>query len=1079
MKKIIFTLLGCLMAVAGAVAQVTVKGNVFEPNGDEAIGASVYEKGNPGGGVATGIDGDFTIKVSSLKATLVVSYIGMETQEVPLNGRNEVTVNLKSSGGVNLDEVVIVGYGQQKKINATGSVKTIDNKVLESRPITNAVQGLQGAVAGLNITNDGGGAPGSEMQINIRGVGSIGDGSNSSPLVLIDGMEGDLSTINPNDIANISVLKDAAAASIYGSRAPFGVILVTTKNGQQGVTVSYTGNVRFQNPINVPEMIDSYTFAQMVNEGSQTSGMGTIFGSTVLQHLWDYQHGLVANATEKKEDGSDEWKDTFASWDNINWYDKYLKKMAISHEHNLSVSGGGDKVTYYMSANYMNQGGLFRFADEDFTRLALTGKTNINFNKYVKFNWTTRIISTDNDKPTALNNLFYHNLARRYPTDVYKLPNGEYSKRSLVNRMTDGGRTVQKTQQFYNQANLIIEPIKDWTIHAELSSRIEHNPYTRQFKPVYTTGPDGTVTYYEVLEDEVKRKINNSGAFVVNPAGGTNFYEKANTYINYFSTNFYTDYALNIAEKHHFKFLVGVQTEYFSTNTDRFGAFHIVADNTPFIPVSNGSEDLIASQKKAEWSSLGIFGRINYNFADRYMLEVNLRGDAASRFPKDQRWGTFPSVSIGWNIAQENFWETIRYNGVEYLKLRASYGTLGNQNTTSFYPYYMQMSSNAGNAILGGAQTTVLPMYAPYSSRLTWEKIENVGAGLDFGVLNYRLSGSFDWYQRTTKDMVGPAMPLSGVYGADAPKTNNAELRTRGWELELSWNDHIGKNFTYGISASLSDYKTVITKYDSPDNKINGWYKGKNYGDIWGYSVIGIAKSDAEMEAHMASHNQNAIGANWGGGDLMYRNLDGDPAINPGAGTLADHGDLKVIGNNTPRYAYSFTLTAKWKWIDFRAYFQGIGKRDYFCYEGDVMKGSPMFFGFSDRAWHFTLLKQHLNYFRYADNELGANFDSYYGRPHRRDPNNIWCSDRFLQDASYLRLKNLQVGFSLPDNTKLHKYIKKARIYFSGENLFTITKLRIFDPEALKSSDDNVYDAGCGKTYPQYRTYSIGLELTF
>lgn len=423
MKKLLSMIACCLVAVS-AWAQTTVTGTVYEPSGDPAIGATVQEKGNPAAGAATDIDGNFSIKVSSTKATLIVSYIGMESQEVRLDGRTKVDVHMKENSTL-LEEVVVVGYGTQKKINATGSVRTIDNEVLESRPISNAVQGLQGAVAGLNITNDGGGAPGSEMNINIRGVGSIGEGSDSKPLVLIDGMEGDLSTINPNDIASISVLKDAAAASIYGSRAPFGVILVTTKGGDRGTRVTYTGNVRFQEPVSVPDPVDSYTWALMCNDAWTNTGDGAMFGTGQLEKILQYQQGKLQYSTEASRTNGNEWLKDYQAWDNVNWYDVYMKKVAVSHEHNLSVTGGGDKVSYYFSGNYLDQAGIFKFADEKYQRLALSGKVNVKFNDIVSFQWTSRLIWTSNDKPSALNALFYHNLGRRLPTNPLTLPNGE------------------------------------------------------------------------------------------------------------------------------------------------------------------------------------------------------------------------------------------------------------------------------------------------------------------------------------------------------------------------------------------------------------------------------------------------------------------------------------------------------------------------------------------------------------------------------------------------------------------------------------------------------------------------------
>lgn len=1061
-----FILLSLLAFVSTlSFAQVTVKGVVYEPSGDTAIGASVIEKGKPENGTVTDIDGAFSLKVSSPNATIVVSYIGAKTQEIALQGKKEINVSLKNDDKL-LDEVVVVGYGTQKKINATGSVKTIGNDVLQSRPIGNAVQGLQGAVAGLNITNDNGGGLGGEMSINIRGVGSIGDGSDSSPLILIDGIEGDLSTINPNDIENISVLKDAAAASIYGSRAPFGVILVTTKGGKKELQVNYTGNLRIAQPVKVPKMVDSYTYALMVNDSWVNSGGVAQFGKVQLDNILKYQQGLLTEATQATEDGS-EWRKNQQCWGNTDWYDQYLKKATVSHEHNVSVTGGNKLVSFFASANYMGQTGLFNYANESYDRFTLNGKLNFTFNKYVKLLWNTRFINTKNDKPSALNDLFYHNLGRRSPLAPVTLPNGEYSAESLIPTLTNGGRQVNTKRQLYNQASLTVEPVKDWKIHVDLSHRYENNPYTRDFLPLYQTQPNGNLTFFSVLEGvSDKHSINvDNGNFNVQPSAGELYNEKASTHINFFTTNVYTDYVLNLGENHHFKFLLGEQSEFYRREINRDAVYWVLTEPNA---KAEGDGTTLASWKCGEWSSLGFFSRINYNYADRYMVEVNVRADGASRFPSDQRWCTFPSASVGWNIMEEPFMAPVKNAGFEYLKFRASYGVLGNQNTTSFYPYFQKMETNNGNVVLGGLQAVVLPAYAAFSNSLTWEKIENYGVGVDWGWFDNRFTGSFDWYQRTTKDMVGPAQALSAIYGTAAPKTNNAELRTRGWEFEIGWRDRIGKDFSYGISGSISDYNTIITKYDSPDNAITGWYTGKKYGDIWGYQVEGIAKSDEEMFNHLAVADQAALGSNWGGGDIMYKDVDGNGTVDQGSGTLADHGDLTLIGNSTPKYAYSFTLEAKYKWLDTRIYFQGVAKRQVY------FKDSATFFGVT-KPWQRTIFTDHADYFRYADSPLGYNPDAYYARL-RTDGNNIYVCDRFLQNAGYLRLKNVQIGVDLVSLCKIKKYIKKARLYVSGENLLTFTGLRIYDPEAVGSSDS---EYGPGKTYPQYRTWSLGLDVTF
>ena len=1067
MKKNIIVILGCLFtlfAVKGYAQSIDVTGTVLDEFKEGLPGASVSIKGTAQGTV-TDLDGKFTIKVPNSKSILIVSFIGYQTQEVTVGNQRNIQVTMKDDSKL-IDEVVIVGFGTQKKINATGAVKTMDNTVLEARPVANAVQGLQGTVAGLNITNDAGGGLGQEMNINIRGVGSVGDGSDAKPLVLIDGMEGDLSTINPNDIESFSVLKDAAAASIYGSRAPFGVILVTTKTGEKGLSVNYKGNVRLSQPIAVPNSVDSYTYALMVNDAFINAGGSAQFGKGQLNKILQYQRGELQYGIEKVADQND-WMWGQRSYGNTNWYDTFLKNVSASHEHNLTVSGGGEKVTYYFSTNYLDQSGLFRYADEKYQRLAINGKVGVKFNKYINMIWKSRLVNTENDKPVAMNDLFFHNLGRRSPLMPIEMPNGEYNKESLIPAIKDGGRNNSKNQQLYNQLTLIIEPLKDWRINIDLNSRLENPRGTRQFKKLSYSLPDGAQEDLAVLEGVANKfEVKDDGSFNIQPGAGQSVYEKTNGRVNYFNSNAYTDYSKTLG-KHYMKVLFGMQTEHYYTETNRAATNDILLDERPYLsPTASAS---LISEKKGEWTSMGFFGRLNYVYADRYMAEVNLRYDGASRFPSDKRWALFPSFSLGWNIAQESFWEPLANAGFEYFKIRGSYGSLGNQNTQSFYPYYQQMNSQTGSIVLGGQQANILKVYKPYTTNLKWETVENAGVGVDWGFFNNRLSGSFDWYQRRTKNMLGPSVSLSAVFGGDAPKTNTAEQRTRGWEFEITWRDRINKDFSYSIGATLSDYETIVTKYDSPDGNLDKWYTGKKFGDMWGYEVVGIAKSDKEMADYLVQYSQSQIGSNWGGGDLMYRDIDGNGSVDPGSSTIDNHGDLTVIGNSTPRYAYSFTLEAQYKFIDFRAFFQGIGKRDLF------FKNSATFFGFAG-AWQRSLYTDHLDYFRYAGAELGANMDDpYYGRL-RTDNNNIQVCDRFVQNGSYLRLKNLQIGFNLPHNTKFAKYVKKARLYLSGENLFTFTKLKIYDPEAVGSANDAY---GAGKTYPMYRVWSVGLELTF
>lgn len=1064
------------MSSLNAFAQkMQMTGKVSDDLNEPLIGVSVVVKGTTVGTI-TDIDGNFSIEVPNKKSVLVFSFMGLRTQEIPVGNNTFLNVKMKEDSQM-IDEVVVVGFGTQKKENLTGAVKSVDTKVLESRPITSATSGLQGAVAGLNITNDNGGAPGQKMNINIRGAGTIGSGSTSSPLVLIDGVEGDLDLVNPNDIENISVLKDAAAASIYGSRAPFGVILVTTKGGKKGLSVTYSGNVRLNSPVNTPDPVDSYKYALFVNDACTNSGSGKNFSEDQIKKILAFQNGTSLPGEEwgtAAAPDSTKWLWEDGCWGNTDWYDVYLKKHSYSQEHNLNLSGGTDKLTYYVSGRYYNQSGLYNYAEEDYNTLTLNGSFDFKVNKYITFGWNTRLINEEKNKPTVMDDLFFHQVGRSYPLVPVKVPNGEYNPYSMIQALQDGGQEIKKNQLLYNQLRLTIEPIKDWKIYLDYSNRSETPNSTRQYKKIFRTNPNGTVEGQRLFGDNPTKKVFANGGFYIIPEPGTNFYEVANGKVSYHNFNARTDYE-NRWGKHYFKVLVGTQIESFYTETLRVGSSNILSDDNPFIPVD--SEDILRSHKKGKWTTVGIFTRLNYSFADRYLFEVNMRADAASRFPKNQRWGYFPSFSLGWNIAQENFFENLRDKGFDMLKLRGSYGSLGNQNTESFYPYYQEVTSGLEDYVINGSQVNVIYVPKPFAKNITWETIQTTDVGMDIAFLSNRLSASFDWYERLTKDMVGPSKALPNVFGTNSPLSNNAELRTRGWELELAWRDRINKNWSYSISASLSDYQSVVTKYDSPDGSIDEskdpkYYKGKKLGEIWGFRVKGIAQSDKEMDEWLAMHDQSSLGSDWGGGDFMYYNLDDDSSINEGAKTIYNPGDCTIIGNSTPRYQYGVRGSLTWKYLDFSMFWQGIGKRDMYI-------GASTFFGMSS-LWQRSIFEDHMDYFRYADHPLGANMDSYYARPHlNRDEskpgNNNYTNDHYLQNASYVRLKNVTIGYTLPQNTRLNKWVKTLRVYVSGENLLTFTKLKVFDPESIGLSTATY---GIGKTYPMFCTFSAGLSIT-
>ena len=1077
MKNVFIKLFLCsliLLSTPGFAQVLHITGTVVDDKKEGLPGVNVIIKGTSTGTI-TDLDGKFSINVPDRKAVISISFTGYKTQNIQIGSKTNLQVTLLEDAQL-IDEVVIVGFGTQKKENLTGAVKSVDVKVLESRPITNTVSGLQGAVAGLNITNDNGGAPGQKMSINIRGAGSISDGSKASTLVLIDGVEGDLSLVNPNDIENISVLKDAAASSIYGSRAPFGVILVTTKGGKKGLSVTYTGNVRMQNPLNTPHMLDSYKHALVSNEASRNSGGGDLFSQGLIDKILAYQQGRkmydkdgndshVEWGTGPRTEQGDDWEWESGTWANTNWYDVYMKNISYSQEHNLSLDGGTDKVTYFVSGRYYKQNGLYNFMKDEYHTMNLNGNFNFTINDKVTFNWNTRLVDETSDRPSAMNDLFFRNLSKLFPTTPLKMPNGDYNQFSFVPALRDGGQQLTKNQLLYNQLKLTVEPIKDWKIYVDFASRIENPFYSRQYKVLHEVLPNGNITNVAPLKGMSSGDYGiKDDAFVVEPKGGDNWYEEKNGKVLYYNVTARTDYEKKI-NKHYFKVLLGTQIEYYKNQDLRVGSTNILSDEHPIIPMS--SDNLLRLYHKGEWSTVGIFGRINYSWADRYLFEANFRADAASRFPSDKRWGYFPSFSIGWNIAQENFFENLRDKGFDMLKLRGSFGSLGNQNADSMYPYFQKVVTDTPAYLINGERAEGIAVPKPFSSDITWETIQTTDIGVDIALLSNRFSASFDWYERQTKDMVGPAATLPAIYGAEVPKTNNATLRTRGWELEITWRDHINKDWSYEIGGSVSDYNDVITKYESPDNKLENYYASKNLGDIYGYRVHGIAKNDNEMNDWIKNgHDQTSVSQIWGGGDFMYEDIDGDGKITEGANTLDDKGDLVIIGNSTPRFQYSFRGSLTWKSFDFSMFWQGIGKRDLYI-------NSSTFDGMGD-AYDRPMSEEHMDYFRYADNPFGENLDAYYARP-RIDGANNKTNDYYLQSGAYLRLKNITLGYTLPKSTKLKNVIKNLRIYVSGENLCTFTPLRIFDPEAIGLS---TAPWGLGLTYPMFRTYSVGLTIT-
>lgn len=1042
-------------------------GVVVDENGDPMLGATVRVEGT-NLATATNLDGEFSFANVAVGSKITISYVGYTPQTVVWNG-GALNITMQPNSNA-LDEVVVVGFGTQKKVNLTGAVSTVSAKELTNRPISSVSDALQGLVPGLNVLSSNlGGQLNGTRSMNIRGTGTIGTGASVTPLILIDGMEGALETVNPQDVENISILKDASASSIYGSRAAGGVILVTTKKGKEGkITVNYSDSFRWSHVTRMPEKMSSYDYAVMMNEGSVNNGGGLWLPEAKVEQIRNYMNNPTGPSMFRNP-SNNRWE----VWDevdiipiaNVDYLQEHFGKTSFSQEHNVSITGGSDKLNYYFSGNLLDQEGILRYGDDRQRRYTVNGRATLKLTNWLTMGYSTRWWRNDYNGPSVLgdnsSNQFYHDVMRYWNLIPITDPNGHYVRETYIPALLDAGRFKKNQDQLDQQFTFNINPLEGLNIHAEFNYRTYTQNIHRSYLNTYSYDCDD-VPY-----------VNNASSMPSN----SSVYDY-NLKQNYFNPNVYADYSFSINETHNFKFMAGFQAEWL--NQKAFSASRTeVINNIPWLDTTGGTASVGGNSNT--WSTAGWFGRINYDYKGRYLVEANLRYDGTSRFRSGNRWSFSPSFSLGWNITNEAFFEDLRQTFTT-LKLRGSWGRLGNQNTNSWYPTYSAMGYGANNYgwLVNGTRPSYATQPSLVAQSLTWEKNQTWDVGFDFGLLNNRLTGGFDYYQRKTMDMVGPGPDLPDVLGTSVPNINSVSMTSKGWEVNINWRDRIGE-VTYGVGLNLSDYYITIDEYDNNPGANLGigtgqhgpYYKGARLGNIWGYKVIGIAKTQAEMDAHLAKVDQSSLGSNWAAGDIMYADLDGDGRISTGDNTAGKPGDRVVIGNNTPRYSFGLNLDAQWKGFDIRVFFTGVLKRDYWA-DGAVFTGPC-----ANNQWQAAGLVQHLDYFRPegTDNYLGPNLDSYYPRPNWGGGKNFNRSDRYIQNAAYGRLKNVTIGYTLPKELTRKAYIENLRIFFSGENLATITSFTgTGDPELV----DSYYSAyGFGKVYPLQRVLSCGLNVTF
>lgn len=786
------------------------KGVVLDETGETVIGASVLVKGTSNGTI-TGLDGSFSIPNVKKGAVVVISYVGYKDVELTWNG-TDIRVVMESDTE-QLDEVVVVGYGVQKKVNLTGAVSSVKGDAFETRPLADATQGLQGMVPGLTVSNSNAGRPGATGTLTLRGQGNLS--GNAAPYILVDGVEMELSDVNPNDIENISVLKDAAACSIYGARAAYGVILVTTKKGHEGkMRANYQGTVGWSTPTVLPDMVNSLDFVKFWNDGVNNAGAGNrAYSAEKIAQLeqymrdpssvdpWgDLQPGQTLNAA---------FENSELGLGNTNYFDLHYKNFAFKQNHNLSFSGGTKKAQYYISGGYYNEDGILRYADMDYSRYTLNANISSELTKWMKVKFNAKYMHSDNKTPFSqgngldggLSEGFYHSLARFRPTVSPVDPNGHFTELSMIPYLQSGTYTDTQRDRFNITAGLEFQPVKNWFIFFDYTYKQLNMEYEALNVAPYIYEQDG-VTLTKVARSELG--VSADGQF-------TRAY--ANT--RYQSINLYTNYMFSLADKHNFTVMAGYQEEnndYSWMKNSITGLYSTANPN-----VGMGTGDKVVVDTRNGWATRGFFGRINYDFDGKYLVEVNGRYDGSSRFAKGNRWGFFPSVSLGWNIHREKFMQKTE-GFLSNLKLRASYGLLGNQANAALYTFASTMSINdgLGNYIFSDGRHMYTNPPAVVNPNTTWEKVESKNIGLDFGFFGNALTGTVDIFQRDTKDMLGPGYDFPDMFGAAAPQENNANLRDRGWELSLNYRGKIGSDIDFSIGGSVSDAVTKVTKYSNP-----------------------------------------------------------------------------------------------------------------------------------------------------------------------------------------------------------------------------------------------------------------------
>lgn len=1010
----------------------TVSGVVYDSDGLPVIGAGVMVKGSLHGTV-TDEDGRWTLELEDDNVTLEISSMGYQSQSVAVKGRSDFTVTLTSDTQY-LDEVVVVGYGTQKKVNLTGSVSMVTSEDMASRPVSNMSSGLQGLLPGVTVVNASGQPGESGTTIRVRGVGTIG---NANPLILIDGIEGDLSTINPEDIESVSVLKDAASASIYGARAANGVLLVTTKKmndnpgaAKDNAKVTFGAYAGIQTPTRLPQMCDAIEFMTLDNEARQNVGTAI---------------GWLEDSFKKVTDNTD--PNYFA---NTDWLDEVLNSYAPQQNYSLSLNGGIGSSGYMLSYRYFDQKGL--------TVGSSTGEQRHN----VRFKMNTRLI----DRLTLSSNISYtsrkvtspinsltsgggaiYNAMRIAPNAPVRYTDGTWAygggNTNPVAILNDGGRSNVSTEEFSLLEVLKLDILKGWDV-------------TATYNLTSTNG------YKDILKKTIT---------FVNPEDkSVNVYASPNSLKNVDLKNVQQTFIIQsnfdiTFGKHNVSGVAGMSQEWYEARMFEASRTNL---STEFEPTLNLGDPSTMSNNAtySSWALRSGFGRVSYNYDERYLLEANIRYDLSSRFHKSVRGGWFPSVSAGWRISEEHFMSFAK-SFVDNLKIRGSWGMLGNQYVgSSDYPYMSVLEAfTSGLSLIGTSASTGYAPSTLANPNLTWEHIKMVNAGVDVALLQNRLTMSFDWFNKDTEGIL-LKLNYPAQIGPKPSEQNAGKVNNRGWEFDLNWRDQRGE-FYYGIGFNISDVKNKIVDLAGNAPDLSGYQirmVGYPIDAFYGYKAIGLMTPEDFKISDTQNHNYSLpkvpviLGNDYQPGDIKYEDISG-PDGKPD-GRITPEYDKVVLGSNIPRYTYTVRGDLGWKGIDFSFVIQGVGKCDGYL-EGTARHA------FQDMAAYPQ--KVHLERYNVVTN---PDPDALYPRlTYNTGFNQNTFSTYWMENASYMRLKNVQIGYTFPEKWMKKARIDNLRVYLSGDNLLTVSDFfYAYDPETPVSK---------GGYYPQVKTVVLGLNITF